>query len=474
MKKSIFIALLGIATMFSVQSCREDGGWEDVQVASQYGFTIDRDREFIEKGVGEKNFLKFNINAAYEFSTISTYIKFTTSDEGVLSLNGEELEANKEYQLKTFQNVLEYTGKVSGRHKVKVYVRNDKGVSVSEEFELAYGITDFTLSLTYPTNQIYQGNLGIYNLKINGKPIEHQIRFDQYDGEEILLNGEPAQKGVFYTIPANKLGDIRISLKSSVAGQNKLIYTIKNATVMREQNEIVQNILPRKIEVLNLTASSDNIDINDQLRIVGVLEKLPTSENKTIYYRTWLSKGNSNGFTTTQGQWTSYDLTSPNFLATSTAKVAGDYEYSIQFKDEFGNTTETKTFDVVVNEPLRIVGEVKVNGVEREIDHPVYNSWYVFEGGSINFRAESSPSNKIIRFEYEITYSPNGEQPRTIRGEKNYSTPQQEINVNETFRANHYFERVKQTKVSYKLKIISYTGKIIEREGEGAVSSFPF
>ena len=169
--KKLFYLLLAITTL-SIISCREDGDWGNNN-GGQFGFTIERDDNFIEKSVGETNQLKFNIVPSYDFSSIQTKFKFVTNLNGVLKLNGEVLVANKEYIFDEKENIFEYVGNVSGTHELKISVKNDKGASKEEEFELKYAVSEFSHTYTGGTAPIYQGDETQYLMKIvagNGLP----------------------------------------------------------------------------------------------------------------------------------------------------------------------------------------------------------------------------------------------------------------------------------------------------------------
>ena len=75
--EKLILLLTFCVSLFSLNSCREDGDWGNDNV-SQFGFTIERDNNFIEKAVGETNQLNFNIVPNYDFSSIQTILHFKT------------------------------------------------------------------------------------------------------------------------------------------------------------------------------------------------------------------------------------------------------------------------------------------------------------------------------------------------------------------------------------------------------------
>ena len=124
--RNTIIIILSLFSILLCNACREDGDWGNDN-AGQFGFTIERDNNFIEKAVGEINQLKFNVRPSYDFQSIQTSFKFTTNLNGTLKLNGELLTANQEYNFTTEENIFEYVGNVSGIHELKIVVKNGKG-----------------------------------------------------------------------------------------------------------------------------------------------------------------------------------------------------------------------------------------------------------------------------------------------------------------------------------------------------------
>lgn len=61
-----------------------------------------------------------------------------------------------------------------------------------------------------------------------------------------------------------------------------------------------------------------------------------------------------------------------------------------------------------------------------------------------------------------------------VKGYHTYNVPQQLVSVNETFLGKTNFTGKNGHKVQYKLKLISYTGKVIEKEVDGYMTYIPF
>ena len=349
--KNIFFILLAFFSVLSLNSCREDGDWGN-ENGGQFGFTIDRDADFIEKGLGESNQLKFNINPSYDFASIKTSFKFTTNLNGTLKLNGETLNANQEYTFTTKDNIFEYIGNTSGTHELKISVKNDKGGSKEEEFKLKYSISEFTLVTAGGAGTLYQGEATVYNHKITpsnpGQATGYQIRFDTYTGE-IKLNDVPAVIGTYY--PISNIESFNVSLLTNQKGAGKLTYTIKNSTVAKPY-EIQQNITGREITIETMNVNATTVVPNREMSLIGVIKKSPVTANKTVEYKTWISSAsnnNINGIENTNNMYRIYALgANGDFKVLFNALTVGEYTYNIQMKDEFGNESEIKTFQIIV------------------------------------------------------------------------------------------------------------------------------
>ena len=357
--RNAIIIILSLFSFILFNSCREDGDW-GIDNQGQFGFTIERDNNFIEKAVGEINQLKFNVQPSYDFQSIKTSFKFTTSLNGILKLNGELLTANQEYDFAAEENIFEYVGNVSGIHELKIVVKNGKGTSKEEGFSLPYSISDFSHTYNGGTGSIYQGDETQYLMKIipgSGQPSTgYQIKFETYSGQ-VKLNGVEANVGTWY--PINNIDSFTTSLETNTPGQGKLSYSIKNNTLSKDY-EIQQNIIAREVTIESINFNPANISINTQITLTGIVKKSPVNTNTTIQYKTWISSAsnsNLNGIQNTNNTYTNYALGSNgSFLSAVNALVAGTYTYNIQVKDEYGNESAVKTFNVVVEDFITFEG----------------------------------------------------------------------------------------------------------------------
>ena len=406
--RNTIIIILSLFSILLFNSCREDGEWGNDN-AGQFGFTIERDNNFIEKAVGEINQLKFNVRSSYDFQSIKTSFKFTTNLNGTLKLNGELLTANQEYNFTTEENIFEYVGNVSGVHELKIVVKNGKGVSKEEVFSLPYSVSEFSHTYNGGTGSIYQGDETQYLMKIvpgSGQPSTgYQIKFDTYSGQ-VKLNGVAANLGTWY--PINNIDSFTTSLATNTAGQGKLTYSIKNSTLSKDY-EVQQNIIAREVTIESMNFSPANISTNTQITLTGIIKKSPVNTNTTIQYKTWISSASNsslNGIQNTNNTYINYALGSNgSFLSTVNALVAGTYTYNIQVKDEFGNESEVKSFEIKVTAPIFFDDSIAKEGnIAFKVPSPV-GGWKVFQQNfSRKFKLVSGGSATIASVKYELNY----------------------------------------------------------------------
>lgn len=141
--KNMGVTFLAFLLLFI--SCREDSTITDD--SAQFSFKVERDYNFIKKNVGDLNTLKMNIMPDYAFSSLDTSFSFSSDKNGVLKLNGNTLNPNTEYELISQNNIFEYIGTEQGIHNLKFIIKNSKGFSKEEIFELEYvQVPDFNFS----------------------------------------------------------------------------------------------------------------------------------------------------------------------------------------------------------------------------------------------------------------------------------------------------------------------------------------
>ncbi|UTG66783.1 DUF3872 domain-containing protein (plasmid) [Elizabethkingia anophelis] len=490
MKKTIFIILTTIS-LFIFNSCRSDGDWGDNQTNGQFGFKVERDKDFQEKAVGETTDLKFNIKANYDFATVPMKIKYTGDLDGVLKLGDIVLEQNKEYDLKNPDNILKYTGNVNGTHKLKISVKNSKDQSQTEEFELKYAVSDFQVNLTGGnSNQNYQGQDIIYTGKItpakNTDTKGYIIKFNTYSAGTIKFNGVAAELGKEY--PINDISSFTVTTNSTKSGSQNMGYTIKNSTVSRDF-EIQQNILARTIAFDNEpTISKTLLSVNEDLSIIGIVKKNP-SDNSTIFYKTWISSatnGATDGISTTNGIYQQYALGVNNQLKIDMKTVkTGDFTINVQLKDEFGNESDVKQFQVKVDNKITINSSsvnVSLRRTATMLSVGSFDIRHYYDGSQISINANTGVGNKINKVVVELNYIYDG---NTISKSYTYDYKDlpSEINMNNQNTGDQEQLRSKiENSISkspinasngtYKVYVYDTNGKVETKEGTTIVNVY--
>lgn len=474
MKKLIYILLAVFCLSITINSCQEDGNWEDVN-GGQFGFSVKRDANFIEKAVGETNQFKFNIEANYDFATIPMKFKFTTDLSGVLKLNGQVLNPNQEYTLTNKDNIFEYTGNVEGSHKVSFVVSNTKNVTKEEVFEFKYTLSDFSLTYVGGSGEIYQGDETTYIHKITPSNPQntsgYEVRFDTYNGQ-IKLNGVPAQIGQFYPIP--NVNNFAIGLITSHIGQTDFTYTIKNVNSTKPYT-IQQTILARKILIESANPSALNVMPNTPMTLTGIIKKVPTTGNSTIKYKTWISAATNNqmnGISTTNNVYVDYSLGgNGSFTIPFNAVQTGTYTLNVQAKDEFGNESDIKSFNIVVGFPLTFT--VPVSATFKFLRVAGGNNYsYTLIDFARTFTVKADPA-KISSIQYTLTYVFAG-QTKTHVFTDVINLQNEVLYQNETYQAlnavgfNNNTNAISDAKL--KVKVTANDGTTIEQEINATVN----
>lgn len=405
MKKFLTI-LLAFTSFFIINSCQEDGDWENGE-GGQFGFKIERDSYFIEKSVGEANQLKFNVIPNYVFSTIPMKFKYTSTLNGTLTLGTQNLSPNVEYTLTNKENIFKYIGNVSGTHDLTIVVSNDKGVTKEEKFSLEYAISEFTHTYTGGTADIYQSDETPYIMKIvpaSGQPSTgYEIKFNSYNGN-IKLNGVAAQTGQYYPLP--NIDNFNVILSTNQVGQGALDYTIKNATVNKNYN-IQQTVIARKIVIESMNINALNVIPNTQMSLIGVVKKTPVTSNTSVKYKTWISassNNNTNGIQNTNNVYTPFALgANGSFSLNFNALEVGTYTYNIQFQDEYGNESDVKSFNISVDAQLQFVGGT---GAQTGIRFLIYTGYAdgFLKTFKRTFKVQSGGNTTVTAMKYTIDF----------------------------------------------------------------------
>lgn len=478
MKDLLKYLLVCLVSIFSLNSCREDGDWGNNN-EGVFSFAIERDTDYIEKALGEVNELKFNVKTKYDFASVPMKFKYTTSLNGVLMLNGKELEANEEYTLTNANNVFEYVGNEAGEHRLKISLKNDKGNSVTEEYSLKYATQDFQVNIEKQTGEIFQSELTSYIVKIvptkKDESNKYYIKFNSYDGV-VQLNGVPAEFNKEY--PIHNIEYFTIGLSTNKIGKQRLDYTIRNNSVKRNL-EIQQDIVSRKIEILGVNISSENVLPKTSMSLVGIVSKTPKTGNNGINYKTWVSSAtnnNINGIETTNNVWKGYALKDGNFKIDFVAKEVGEYVLNFQVQDEFGNESAVKSFNVKVEEDLAFTIEPEFTAhieVRRGVGM-VGSSYWKYKGTQALFEVKGGNLKKISKYKVDIIFDfPNDKRENETRKysySKIFDALQSEIKVNEVFnddkKLNHRgYEKYQPSNLNYVITVYDNNDNPYEKTG---------
>lgn len=416
--KNTFLMLMAFVSISLIfNSCRQDGDWDNVG-ADRYSFTIERDKDFIEKGVGEKNQLTYNINPSYKFEAFEMKLKYTSNLNGFLSLNGVVLEQNKEYTLTKQNNIFEYVGNVSGTHNVKLLSSNSKGFTKEETFELKYGVSEFTHTFQGGNGDLYQGEPSYYVMKIvpgQGQPTTgYKIKFVSYTGE-IKMDDIAVQTGQEYNL--TNITNFKVTLTTNQVGNGALHYTISNATVSNDYS-IQQDIKKKQLIVESMDINNTSVIPNTAMSLIGVIKKSPVTPNNTVQYKTWISNSSNNttnGIQNTNNVYIPYSL-GPNgsFTYNFNAIQPGNYTYNIQFKDEFGNESDVKSYTLKVENSLSITTPGSVTVSLQRTASPIGSNFqfdirHKYLQTILGVAAQASAGNGISKVVFELNFNYEGQ-----------------------------------------------------------------
>lgn len=476
MKKGLKYLLVAIVSVLMLNSCREDGDWSNNNEGI-FGFTIERDTDYIEKALGEKNQLKFNVKSKYDFTSVPMKFKYTTSLKGSLILNGQELDANKEYTLTNANNIFEYVGNEAGEHTLKISLKNDKGASLTEEYSLKYATQDFQVDIDKQTGEIFQADLTSYIVKISptkkDENSKYYIKFNSYDGE-IQFNGVPAEINKEY--PIHNIEYFTIGLVTNKIGRQRLDYTIRNNSVKRNL-EIQQDIISRKIEILGVSISNENVLPKTYMSLVGIISKSPKTGNNTIKYKTWISSATNNnlkGIETTENIWQDYALRDGNFKVEFLAKEVGEYTFNFQAQDEFGNESAIKSFNIKVEEDLAFTVEPEMTAQILLANGGLGTVNWIYNGTKAFFEVKGGNLRKISKYKVDITFDFPNTAGRLEKREYSYTkifdTLQTEIKVNELLKdgrviSSHYNKNNIPSNLSYTITVYDNNDKPYQKSG---------
>ena len=355
--------------------------------------------------VNNLNFNKLLVNSLRERLQIRGYINKTPninreilykssiidpvdSKDGITNTNNEyqgyTLPPNNEFSI-------DLEVKKYGTFKYVVQFKDEFGTeSQSYEFTIKVTNNDFNIEQKTNTNldNIFQGGSVDVDVEVKEElstSEEYQIQFTSFDPNDVYLektkvkfNSLDIQLNKWY--PVNKGSINKIILNPYYFGDKKLIYQIKNSTYTK-QKELELNVKKTTISLQNLSLRySDNIYINEPFKLMGKVEKT-YPEHKNVEFKTWLSLGDSNDFNQVTNSYRKYNFQEEGeniFSSDYNISKVGNYTLNIQFKDEFGNESEVKTFHINVLSRLEI--ETFGNAIYKVVIDDTFNNDLFFTG----------------------------------------------------------------------------------------------
>ena len=370
MKKTIFLIAMALIAIVAIR-CKEEAEIP----ALKFEINASTDETLTERGVNDNAVINFEFKADYDYATAPLSFKIDYDKQGILKLGNEELTKDTTYNLDKPELSLSYVGKEEGKHTIKVYFFNDKGIHILKEIEIPYAKYNFAVAVT-GDETVYQGETKEYKLTITPENAtvkdNYKIKFISYDENDpalqksyVAFNGIKIDYNKAYEI-ADITKEQKINLKSFHSGAKKLIYIIINSS-SEKQEKISQEVKAAEIAVkdLNFNKLTTNT-LDDNLQLRGFITKVPALSNKTIFYRTWIvdvPNEQKEGVENTDNTYKDFTLPNNNeFVINVKVKKYGTYKYMLQFKDEFGNETEPRSFEIkAIDKNFEIEQKVNTN-----------------------------------------------------------------------------------------------------------------
>ena len=401
MKKTIFLIAMALIAIVAIR-CKEEAEIP----ALKFEINASTDETLTERGVNDNAVINFEFKADYDYATAPLSFKIDYDKQGILKLGNEELTKDTTYNLDKPELSLSYVGKEEGKHTIKVYFFNDKGIHILKEIEIPYAKYNFAVAVT-GDETVYQGETKEYKLTITPENAtlkdNYKIKFISYDENDpalqksyVAFNGIKIDYNKAYEI-ADITKEQKINLKSFHSGAKKLIYIIINSS-SEKQEKISQEVKAAEIVVkdLNFNKLTTNT-LDDNLQLRGFVTKVPALSNKTIFYRTWIvdvPNEQKEGVENTDNTYKDFTLPNNNeFVINVKVKKYGTYKYMLQFKDEFGNETEPRSFEIkAIDKNFEI--EQKVNT----------NLSNILQGQDVEVAVEIKEANVATNEEYQIQF----------------------------------------------------------------------
>lgn len=289
--------------------------------------------------------------------------------DGITNTNNEyqkyTLPANKEFSI-------DLEVKKFGTFKYMIQFKDEFGTeSAPTSFVVKVVNKDFNIEqkINSNINNIFQGSNIDVDFEIKEElptEEEYQIQFLSFDSSDMYLekskirfNNADIQLNKWY--PANKNTINKIILSPFHFGNKKLKYQIKNSLYTKDK-ELDLNVKKTVISIQNLSIRYHKegvVYINEPFSIGGKIEKT-FPDNKKMEYKTWVSQGDVNKINSVTNSYREIDFSGRDNVFSSNFSISevGHYILNIQFKDEFGNESEIRTF------PINAVSKLEIEEAE--------------------------------------------------------------------------------------------------------------
>lgn len=420
MKKLLLFAVIAIvAFSLSIVGCSKDKEQDPIQ----WKFEVKADKDTISNlALNDIVPVTYVVNRKYNTGATMQYRVNLDKSQGFTIYDNNDNEI-KDFG---FQNLtsdtlkLKYKGTFQGIYSLSVTFKNSKNERVDKRVAFEYGIKnknkEFNIEqkVNANLNNITQGQdveLSFEVKEVANTEEEFQIQFLKFDEADeylqkskIYLNNNEIEINKWYSI--NKGSINKILLNSFNAGNKKLVYQIKNSVYTKDK-ELDINVKKATISLKNLTLKADKIYINEPFKIEGKVEKT-YSNVKNIEYKTWLSSGNAAHLKDITNTYRSYKLSDENniFSLEFNAVNVGNFTLKIQAKDEFGNESEVKEFNIKADSKLEIEESTVVYNVT-VVDKLMYTgdsnvNFDFYVTSDLKIKAKAGNGNLLFKAEVEI------------------------------------------------------------------------
>lgn len=363
MKNIIYFSIVFFFIIAGIAGCKKDVEQPELT----YPFQVKADPEKIEAGIETLDNvpLRFFIDRSYNNAVTMKYSIVSLKKFSATNETGQSIELNKWYDLEKDTLLLNYKGEEQGEHKIKVIFKNDKGFEVEKIVSLTFSPNkSFILEDVFLTNldNVFQGQEIQYEFSI--KPAEttsdtYEIQIQEFDintQSYIKLDGETITLNKWYKITPENVN--KIVLNYNTTGNRTFRYVVRNSKGLSKVVGKEINVKSTHISLDNLILAPSVLWLNEPFKIEGQVIKT-NLKNKNIEYKTWIGSGDETALNVTK-TYRASTLDENNFFSTELiATKTGKYTLHIQARDEFGNESSVKSFEIEVSSKIEII-EAKV------------------------------------------------------------------------------------------------------------------